>query len=67
MRFEVRALNRRTGAVSMVLDAVSAEAASAQAQQQGLAVLRVRALTAAWWPVFGKSAGHEVALGQFSQ
>jgi len=67
MRFEVRALNRRTGAVSMVLDAVSAEAASAQAQQQGLAVLRVRAQTAAWWPVFGKSAGHEFALGQFSQ
>jgi general secretion pathway protein F len=67
MRFEVRALNRRTGAVSLVLDAVSAQAASEQAQQQGFAVLRVRAETRAWWPGFRRPAGHEFALGQFSQ
>ena len=67
MRFEVRALNRSTGLVSMVLDAVSAEEASAQAQQQGLAVLRVRAESSAWWPGFRRSAGHEFALAQFSQ
>jgi len=67
MRFEVRALDRSSGVVSLVLDAASAEAASAQAQQQGLAVLKVSAENSSGWRRwFGKS-GQTFALSQFSQ
>ncbi len=67
MRFEVRALDRSTGVVSMMMDAVSAEAASAQARQQGFAVLRVRAEASANWRRWFARSGSAFALGQFSQ
>ncbi len=67
MRFEVRALDRSTGVVSLVLDAVNAQAASAQVQQQGLAVLRVKAQGQSGWRPWEKSSRQDFPLGQFSQ
>jgi general secretion pathway protein F len=67
MRFDVRALDRRTGVVSMVLDAASAQAAAAQAQQQGYAVLKVSAENGQGLKRWFGGSGHDFALGQFSQ
>jgi general secretion pathway protein F len=67
MRFEIRALDRSAGLVSLVLDAASPEAASAQALQQGLAVLRVRPEASAGWQRWLTGSGPVLALGQFSQ
>ncbi len=67
MRFEVRALDRSTGIVSIVLDAVSAEAASDQVLQKGFAVLRVRAETADSWRRWFSGTSQVLPLGQFSQ
>ncbi len=66
MQFDVRALDRSTGVVSLVLEAVSAQAARAQAQQQGLAVLRVRAKGQAGWSRARGPSNQAFPLGQFS-
>jgi general secretion pathway protein F len=67
MRFEVRALDRSTGVVSLVLDAASAQAASAQVQQQGLAVLQIKAQGKRGWTPWSRASGQDFPLGQFSQ
>jgi general secretion pathway protein F len=67
MRFQVRALDRSTGVVSVVLDAVSAEAAAEQARQQGYAVLRVRAEAEGGWRGWLAGSSHAFPLGLFSQ
>ena len=66
MQFDVRALDRSTGVVSLVLEAVSAQAATAQAQQQGLAVLRVRPKGKAGWSLSRGGSNQAFPLGQFS-
>ena len=66
MQFDVRALDRSTGVVSLVLEAVSAQAATAQAQQQGLAVLRVRPKGKAGWRLSRGGSNQAFPLGQFS-
>ena len=67
MRFVIRALDRSTGVVSVVLDAASAEAASDQVRQKGFAVLRVRAETADNWRRWFNGTSQVLPLGQFSQ
>ena len=64
MQFDVRALDRSTGVVSLVLEAVSAQAATAQAQQQGLAVLRVRPKGKAGWSLSRGGSNQAFPLGQ---
>jgi general secretion pathway protein F len=67
MRFEVRALDRSSGVVSVVFDAVNAQAATAQAQQQGLSVLKVRAQGTSGWRGAGRGMQQSFPVGQFSQ
>ena len=66
MHFEVRALDRNASVVSSVFDAVSAQAAAALAQQQGLSVLKVRAQGKAAWRRPGSNAQQSFPVGQFS-
>ena len=67
MRFEVRALDRASGLVSLLLDAVDAQAAAAQARLQGLSVLNVRAQSRFVWPLANGSVSRTFPIAQFSQ
>jgi general secretion pathway protein F len=67
MRYEIRALDRSTELVSVVVDALDPEAAADQARQQGYAVLGIRAEAKGGWRRWLPGTGQAFPLGLFSQ